>query len=59
MQAVLECPGFRQQKQSFFSMQCLRSSGVSLETLMVSTTIASGSWALVVAEGVICPVGVL
>ena len=29
-------------------MQCLHSSGVSLETLMVSMTMASGSWVLVV-----------
>ena len=43
MQAVLECPGFWQWKQSFFLMQRLRSSGVSLETLIVSTTMASGS----------------
>ena len=50
MQAVLEYPGFRQQKQSFFSMQHRRSSGVSLETLMVSTTMALGSWVLVFKE---------
>ena len=31
-------------------MQCLRSSGVSLETLIVSTTMASGLWVLVVEE---------
>ena len=44
MQAVLRWPGFGQWKQSFFSTQHLCSSGVSLETLMVSMTIVSGLW---------------
>ena len=47
---VLRWPGFRQWKQSFFSTHRLRSSGVSLETLMVSTTIVSGSWVLAFEE---------
>ena len=42
---VLRWPGFRQWKQSFFSTHRLRSSGVSLETLMVS-----GSWVLAFEE---------
>ena len=45
--AVLRCPAFLHRKQSPFSIQCFRSSGVSLETRITSTSIASGSLDLV------------
>ena len=43
-QTLLRCPDFLQRKQSPFSWHCLCSSGVSLEILMASTSIALGSW---------------
>ena len=46
----LMCPGWRQQKQSPFSMHFFCSSAVSLPTLMKSTSMASGSQALVGVE---------
>ena len=45
--AVLRCPAFLHQKQSPFSIQHFRSSGVSLEIWITSTSIALGSLGLV------------
>jgi len=42
-QTLLRCPGFLQWKQSPFSWQRFCSSGVSLEILIASTSIALGS----------------